>query len=103
MLLLNLSQTAYFDGLTLPDCRKWYCDSTGLNIIFIRAIGCPDMPGEGRPTEGGWLVGWLTAQRRAQRRGAPCRSYDKQKFGAVRQASWRRRRLRPTIVFDLFV
>ena len=39
ILLINLSQTAYFDGLTLPDCRKWYCDSTGLNIIFIRAIG----------------------------------------------------------------
>ena len=31
ILLINLSQTAYFDGLTLPDCRKWYGDSTGLN------------------------------------------------------------------------
>ena len=51
MLLLKLSQTAYFDGLTLPDCRKWYGDSTGLNIIFIQAIGCPNMPGEGRPTD----------------------------------------------------
>ena len=50
-LLINLSQTAYFDGLALPDCRKRYCDSTGLNIILIRAIGCPNMPGEGRPTD----------------------------------------------------
>ena len=39
ILLINLSQTAYFDGLTLSDDRKWYGDSTGLNIIFIRAIG----------------------------------------------------------------
>ena len=34
ILLIKLSQTAYFDGLTLPDCRKWYCDSTGLNITL---------------------------------------------------------------------
>ena len=39
ILLINLSQTASFDGLTLPDDRKLYADSTGLNIIFIRAIG----------------------------------------------------------------
>ena len=42
-LLINLSQTAYFDGLTLSDDRKWYGDSTGLNIIFIRAIGARNM------------------------------------------------------------
>ena len=48
ILLINLSQTAYFDGLTLSDDRKWYGDSTGLNIIFIRAIGARFMPGEGR-------------------------------------------------------
>ena len=47
ILLINLSQTAYFDGLTLSDDRNWYGDSTGLNIIFIRAIGCSFMPGEG--------------------------------------------------------
>ena len=39
ILLINLYLTAYFDGLTLPDDRKLYADSTGLNIIFIRAIG----------------------------------------------------------------
>ena len=39
ILLINLSQTAYFDGLALSDDRKWYGESTGLNIIFIRAIG----------------------------------------------------------------
>ena len=33
-LLIKLSQTAYFDGLTLPDCRKWYGDSIGLNITL---------------------------------------------------------------------
>ena len=47
ILLLNLYQTAYFDGLTLSDDRTLYGDSTGLNIIFIRAIGCSAMPGEG--------------------------------------------------------
>ena len=34
ILLISLSQTAYFNGLTLPDCRKWYGDSTGLNITL---------------------------------------------------------------------
>ena len=43
ILLINLSQTAYFDGLTLSDDRKWYGDSTGLNSIFIRAIGARNM------------------------------------------------------------
>ena len=33
-LLINLSQTAYYDGLALPDCRKWYGDTTGLNITI---------------------------------------------------------------------
>ena len=47
ILLLNLSQTAYFDALTLSDDRKWYADSIGLNIIFIRAIGCRNMASEG--------------------------------------------------------
>ena len=46
----NIHKNTYFDGLTLPDCRKWYGDSTGLHMIFIRAIGCPNMAGEGRPT-----------------------------------------------------
>ena len=48
ILLINLSQTAYFDGLTLQDCRFMYKDSIGINIIFIRAIGARFMPREGR-------------------------------------------------------
>ena len=47
ILLINLSQTAYFDDLTLLNCRKLNLESTGVNIIFIRAIGCSFMPGEG--------------------------------------------------------
>ena len=43
ILLINLYQTAYVDGLTLSDDRKLYGDSTGLNIIFIRAIGARNM------------------------------------------------------------
>ena len=33
--------------LILLDCRKMYADSSSLNIIFIRAIGNPNLPGEG--------------------------------------------------------
>ena len=44
----------YFDGLTLLDCRKLYGDSIGLTIIFIRAIGCRNMAGEGPP----WAAPW---------------------------------------------
>ena len=40
ILLINLSRTAYFDDLTLLNCRKLNLESTGVNIIFIRAIGC---------------------------------------------------------------
>ena len=47
ILLINLSQTAYFHDLTIPNCRKLNPVSTGMNIIFIRAIGCSFMPGEG--------------------------------------------------------
>ena len=44
---MKLSQTHYFDGMPLPDCRTLYSDSTNLNIMFIRAIGCSFMPGKG--------------------------------------------------------
>ena len=47
ILFIDLSQTAYFDDLTLLNCRKLNLESTGVNIIFIRAIGCSFMPGEG--------------------------------------------------------
>ena len=46
-LLINLSQTAYFDDLSLPACRKLNLESAGINIISIRAIGCSCIPGEG--------------------------------------------------------
>ena len=47
ILLINLSQAAYFNDLTLQNCRFLYKDSIGINIIFIRALGCSFMPGEG--------------------------------------------------------
>ena len=47
ILLINLSQTAYFDDLTVSNGRKLDLESAGMNIIFIRAIGCSFMPGEG--------------------------------------------------------
>ena len=28
-------------------CRTRYCDSAGLNITFIEAIGSPNLPGKG--------------------------------------------------------
>ena len=34
ILLENLSQTPHFDVLALSTCKKLYCDSSGLNIIF---------------------------------------------------------------------
>ena len=46
-MLINLPQTAYLTALILSDCRRRYADSTALNIIFVRAIGSPNMPGEG--------------------------------------------------------
>ena len=47
ILLINLSQTAYFDDLTIPNGRKLNAVSMGMNIIFIAPIGCSFMPGEG--------------------------------------------------------
>ena len=47
ILLINLSQTAYFDGLTMPNGRKLNGVSMDVNIIFIALIGCSFMPGEG--------------------------------------------------------
>ena len=47
ILLINLSQTAYFDGLTISNCRKLDGVSIDVNIIFIALIGCSFMPGEG--------------------------------------------------------
>ena len=41
ILLINLSQTAYFDGLTLSDDRKWYGDSTGLNTVSYTHLTLP--------------------------------------------------------------
>ena len=46
-LLINLSKTAQKGGCALLDLYFLYKDSIGINIIFIRAIGSPNMPGEG--------------------------------------------------------
>ena len=44
---MNLSQTAYFDGVTLQNSKQVYSDSTGLNITSERATGSSNMLGEG--------------------------------------------------------
>ena len=46
-MLINLFQTTYFDGLTLRTCRQLHCHPPCLNIIFIRAIECSNMPSKG--------------------------------------------------------
>ena len=47
ILLIKLSQTAYFDVWALQKYRFVYKDSIGINIIFIRDIGARFMPCEG--------------------------------------------------------